>query len=216
VTRSAAVLACAVLIGCVGCNESNNHQAAAPNGQNGNGAMASDAGHESASASNDKQVTLEGCVQRGGGTIGSGFLLTMLNTPDGVAGTTGSVTKSGSSVEREQMRVAAQTYRLNPKGDAKLDDKVGKQVRVTGVITDNANLPNGSGAIGSNRDTQPPNRDSNSQEDRNPRLNTTDLAKVDVSSAVVTGESCGSIGSETSGTTDGRMAGTPRTPPSNR
>src|SRR5690349_21957736 len=56
-----------------------------------------------AAATANQPMTLEGCLQRGGGTFSNGFLLTMLNEPAGV-GTSGSLTRTGSSVEREQLR----------------------------------------------------------------------------------------------------------------
>jgi len=163
-------------------------------------------------ADRSQQVTFEGCVQRGGGMLSNSYLLTMLNEPPGAAGTSGSVTSTGSSVEREQMRVAAQTYKLDPKGDVKLDELVGKQVRVTGTVTHGSNLPNGNGVIGSDQDTQRPNRDNDDRQERSPKISTADLATLEVTTAAATGDSCGALGRETSGTIDGKMAGTDRTP----
>jgi hypothetical protein len=160
-------------------------------------------------------MTLVGCLQRGGSVFGGGYLLTMLREPEGAIGTSGSITQSGSSVEREQMRAAASTYRLDPQKGVDLDDKVGKEVRVTGVVAEAANLPNGAGAIGTSGDTQVPNRDRNAQNGRDTHLDTGDLAKLDVSSAVVTSASCGSR-DETSGKTDIGIAGTPRNPVTHR
>ena len=144
-----------------------------------------------ASGPANQAVTLEGCLQRGGGTFTRGYLLTMVNSPS-TAGTAGSVTATGSSVERQQMRMAATTYRLAPKDDVTLDDKIGKRVRVNGTVTEQADVPNGQGAIGSDSDTQQPNRDRNSQRDRDPQLEVTDLAQVEVTSAAVIGDSCAS------------------------
>src|SRR5205807_2690620 len=109
-------------------------------------------GNANAASTANQPLTVEGCLQRGGGTFSNGFLLTMLNEPPGV-GTSGNLTRTGSPVEREQMREAARTYRLDPKGDLKLSDMVGRQVRVTGTMTEGAHLPQGDGgtaAVGSN------------------------------------------------------------------
>ena len=140
-----------------------------------------------------EEMTLTGCLQGGGGTFSNGYLLTMLNDPAGV-GTSGSVTSSGSSVEREQMRIAAQTYRLDPDDDVDLDRMVGKQVRVDGRVSEEANVPNGKGGIGSNLDTQRPNRDAFDQERKGPQLRMGDLATFEVTSASIVADSCESAG----------------------
>jgi hypothetical protein len=211
-------IACAALVACVGCgrsedskrtNDGNDADQAARTTADANGTTTS-------AADQRQQATFQGCVQKGAGMLSNSYLLTMLNEPPGAAGTSGSVTSTGSSVEREQMRVAAQTYRLDPKGDVKLDELVGKQVRVTGTVTRGANLPNGNGAIGSDQDTQRPNRDDRDQQDRSPRISTADLATLEVMTATATGDSCGSVGREIPGTTDGKMAGTDREPRTRR
>lgn len=134
-------------------------------------------------------ITLTGCLQQGGGALRPGYLLTTLGEPSGSVATSGSVTQSGSSVEREQLRMAASTFRLDPKGDIELDTMLGKQVRVTGVITDEADLPNGSGGIGSDADTQRPNSRGNRE---SVKVDARDLAKVEVTSVTIVGESCSS------------------------
>lgn len=155
-----------------------------------------------------RQVTYEGCLQKGAGMFGTDYLLTMLNEPSDAVGTSGSVTSTGSSVEREQMRMAAQMYRVESKGDVKLGDMVGKQVRVSGVLAEQPRVPTGAGKIGSALDSQLPNRDRAEQETSGAQMNTSDLGKLDVSSATVIAESCGARGYETSGRTNPDMAGT--------
>lgn len=210
--RSAMALTCAALLACVACGKSDNTASQTGQAQNQTGssetAARADTGGQQA-----QQVTFEGCVQKGAGMLGSEYLLTMLNEPPGAAGTSGSVTRSGSSVEREQMRMAARTYRLEAKDDVKLEDMIGKQVRVSGVVSEQARVPTGAGAIGSSADTQLPNRDRTGQNERSAaELKTSDLGKVDVSSATVIAPSCGAQGRETSGRTSTGMAGTDRTP----
>ncbi len=163
-----------------------------------------------------QQAMFEGCVQRGGGLLSNELLLTMMNEPSGVAGTSGSITKTGSAVERDQMRVAARTFRLRVRGPVDLDTLVGKQVRLTATISQAADVPNGNGAIGSSGDSQKPNRSAAQRLDQDPQISVADLGRLDVTSAVVTGEACGAIGREMSGRTDDSMVGTDRSPRSNR
>jgi hypothetical protein len=165
---------------------------------------------ESASRLSDAQepMTLTGCLQRGGGSLRPGYILTMLNEPAGV-GTSGSVTESGSSVEREQMRIAARTFRLSPTGDVELGGMVGKQVRVTGVIVDDADVPNGNGAIGSDSDSQRPNRDVAEQTRRGAQLDTSQLARLEVTSASIASEACGERREPPSGGTPGMETAAP-------
>ena len=138
----------------------------------------------------EQPLTLTGCLQKRGGGISNEYLLTMINEPAGV-GTSGSVTATGSSVEREQMRIAARTFRLDPKNDVDLNPMLGKQVRVTGRIDEPADVPNGKGPIGSDLDTQRPNRDPVAQERRGAGLKVDDLALFDVTSAAVVADACG-------------------------
>ena len=163
-----------------------------------------------------QQAMFDGCVQRGGGILSNELLLTMMNEPPGSAGTSGSVTKTGSSVEREQMRMAAKTYRLRGVGGVELDSLIGKQVRLTATVGEAADLPNGNGGVGSSADSQKPNRSSSDRLNQNPQLSVADLGRLDVTNAVVTGDACGSLGRETSGRTDETIAGTDRSPRSNR
>lgn len=150
-----------------------------------------DSSRESAAGDAERQpVTLTGCLQEGGGALRTGYMLTMLNEPAGV-GTSGSVTQSGSSVEREQMRIAARTYRLSPQGDVAFDGMVGKQVRVTGIIAEEADVPNGNGAIGSDSDTQRPNRDVGDRARKGAQLDTSNLARLDVTNVAVVADACG-------------------------
>jgi hypothetical protein len=156
-------------------------------------AVAAACGGDTTGNDNNRQpTTLTGCLQQGGGALRSGYMLTMLNEPAGV-GTSGSVTQSGSSVEREQMRIAARTYRLSPKDDVELDAMVGKQVRVTGVIVEEADVPNGKGAIGSDSDSQRPNRDVTEQTRRGAQLDTSNLARLEVTNAAVVADACGDV-----------------------
>ena len=110
------------------------------------------------------------------------YIVTGLNEPSqkGI-GTAG----NGTAVEREQLRAAANAYRVDPKDDLDMDAMVGKQVRVTGIIAKGADLP---GA----RVTTP---NSTGDATKNPRtmekIDTSDLAKIDEASITVVSGSCG-------------------------
>jgi hypothetical protein len=187
VTRTATIAACAALVASVACGR--NADTPVDTAQGDRSATTDQKSTREANDEMHRAVTLEGCLQQGTGTFNRGYLLTMVNQPSSV-GTAGSVTATGSSVEREQLRMAASTYRLSAKDEIKLSDMVGKRIRVSGNIAEEAEVPNGAGRLGSDRDTQIPNRDTNPQRDRNPRLDVTELAKVDVASAVVVDEGC--------------------------
>jgi hypothetical protein len=209
--RSTTLIAGAALVAAVACGRSS---------ENTNGAQAQHDGSASSDVhstgtdhASSQTVTLEGCLQEGGATFTKGYLLTSVNEPS-TAGTSGSVTSSGSAVEREQMRMAASTYRLEPQGDVKLDGMLGKQVRVSGTVSEQAKSPNGKGAIGSDEDRQRPNRDSSDRPERSTYMSGSDLAKIDVSGVTITAESCGGTRSGHAGVNPQVEWGTTRAPES--
>lgn len=210
--RSATLASCAALVVCVACGGKND--TAVGTAQDSGERTTADGTTREANGPRNAAVTLEGCLQQDSGTFSRGYLLTMVNEPS-MVGTAGSVTASGSAVEREQMQMAATTYRIDPQGDLELKNMLGKRVRVSGTLTEQAQVPNGNGAIGSDRDQQRPNRAAQPR-DRNPEIKTGDLAKVEATSAAIVGEACGgNAGHETSGKTNG-VPNTDREPRSRR
>ncbi len=117
-------------------------------------------------------ITVTGCLQHDGGT----YIVTRLNEPSqkGV-GTTG----SNAAVEHEQLREAANAYRVDPKQDTDLDKMVGKQVSVSGTVENKADLPKASGTSGQN--------DANDR----PDIGRSDLAKISAETVSVVSENCG-------------------------
>ncbi len=214
--RWTTVLMSGMLVTCVACGRGSDTPAGGTDVSGSGGGVAVEGARAGDQGTAAQQASFEGCVQRGGGIMSNELLLTMMNEPPGAAGTSGSVTKTGSSVEREQMIMAAKTYRLRSTGSVDLDPLVGKQVRLTATIGEAADLPNGNGGIGSSGDSQRPNRSPEDKLKQDPELSVADLGRLDVTNAVVTGEACGALGRETSGRTNDEMAGTPRTPRSNR
>src|SRR5262245_30922045 len=86
--------------------------------------------------SSEMPITVAGCLQKGDGR--SDYILTRLNEPSQKSvGTSG----TPQAVEREQQREAANAYRIDPTGDVKIDELVGKQVRVSGILVKKADLP---------------------------------------------------------------------------
>jgi hypothetical protein len=130
-------------------------------------------------AENETPITLTGCLQQDGRT----YIVTRLNEPSrkGV-GTTG----NGAAVEREQLRQAANAYRIESKDQSDWDRMVGKQVRVSGSVRKTADLPaatTGSGSAGST----PGGSNDTSRE----KIDKGDLAQVTVESMTIVSDACG-------------------------
>jgi hypothetical protein len=117
-------------------------------------------------------ITVTGCLQHDGGT----YIVTRLNEPSqkGV-GTTG----SSAAVEHEQLREAANAYRVDPKQDTDLDKMVGKQVSVSGTVENKGDLPKASGTSGQS-----------ATNDR-PDIGRSDLAKISAETVSVVSDNCG-------------------------
>jgi len=129
-------------------------------------------------ATSDAPLTVTGCLQQGGRNT---YVVTRLNEPaQKNAGSAG----NGAAVEREQLRAAANAYRIEPKGKLELETMVGKQVRVSGTLDEIADLPpaSGSGSSGSG---------SAGSNDRKESIDTGNLAKLNATSASVVAENCG-------------------------
>jgi hypothetical protein len=120
-------------------------------------------------------VTLTGCLQEGNRRT---YILTRLNEPSqrGV-GTSG----DGVAVEREQWREAANAYRIEAKNQVDMEEMLGKQVRVTGVISKAADLP-----------SQPTDTNSTAgRDDKREEVLQGDLAKIEANSVTVVADNCG-------------------------
>jgi hypothetical protein len=140
-----------------------------------------------------KPITLTGCLQQDGRT----YIVTRLNEPsrEGV-GTTG----NGAAVEREQLREAANAYRVESKDQSDWDKMVGKQVRVSGSVEIAADLPSAAGTAPSSSDRPrataangtagagaPGSTDASQRE----KIDKGDLAQIAVESMTVVSENCG-------------------------
>jgi hypothetical protein len=135
-------------------------------------------------------INVTGCLQQGSG---HGYILTRLNEPSQKSvGTSG----APGAVEREQLREAASAYRIDPQVDVKLDDMIGKQIRVSGMLTARADLPKPEsiGSAAPNRDERGTTGAAASDANRNTdRADITqgDLAKIDATSVTVVADACG-------------------------
>ena len=86
----------------------------------------------SASTGNEiKPIDVTGCLQRADGS----YVLTEINNPNPNAAPANK-TGDSSVVEREQMHAAQHAYRLTAEKDDDLEKLVGKQVKVTGTLTE--------------------------------------------------------------------------------
>jgi len=147
----------------------------------------SDGAHGTAadrSANAGAPMTVTGCLQQ----VGRTYVVTRLNEPsrEGV-GTTG----SGAAVEREQVRMAANAYRIEGKDQGDWDPMVGKQVRVSGTVKEGADLPRpDASAAGDRASATSGSSDAASRE----KIDKGDLAKLDVSSISVVSDNCGQAG----------------------
>ena len=124
-------------------------------------------------------ITVTGCLQKAGALMTT-YIVTGVNEPSekGI-GTTG----SPAAVEREHLRAAANAYRVDPKEDVDMDAMVGKQVRVSGIIAKNADLPAPSVAT--------PNSPDDAKNRSMEKIDTGDLAKIDEASITVVSGNCG-------------------------
>jgi hypothetical protein len=146
------------------------------------GAIAGTSGSTAASEQNRSPVTLTGCLQKGDGR--SDYILTEVNstrTAVGTSGSAGSSTSEGATkpdaVGQEQMRAASHAYHLHGDRD-NLEPLVGKQVRVSGTMTQKSDL-NAHDESGKMKDR-----------DRS-KIDEDDLAQVDVASVDSVADNCG-------------------------
>jgi len=114
-------------------------------------------------------ITVTGCLQRDGRT----FIVTHQKEPaQKNSGSTG----NGAAVEREQIRSAANAYRVSPAERMDLGKMVGKQIQVSGTIVKTADLP-------------PATRSSDKRED----IGKGDLAEIKATAVSIIGYSCGTV-----------------------
>jgi len=156
-------------------------------------------------AANEQSINLTGCLQETGGMTGD-YILTQVNSQSRPIGTSGSApnstapnstapggsSASGDIAAREQQNAAAQSYRLD--GDnSQLKDLVGKQVSVSGRVTDQAKISGASGTPANPATTANPNTTANpaTGAGANHDISASDLARVKVDSITKVADSCG-------------------------
>jgi hypothetical protein len=154
-------------------------------GQSTNGdrslAQRSDATAERRSGDTDKtSITVAGCLQKGDGNA---FILTRVNQPEQSVGTGG--TSEARVVERERLRAAAGSYRVDPPPDVRAEGLVGKEVRIIGTVSDNADLP----------------RPSDERRGNGADINQSDLARIAATSITATRDACQGSESPSAGAT---------------
>ena len=127
---------------------------------------------------NVNTITVTGCLQKEGALMTT-YIVTGVNEPS----QKGIGTAGNGTVEREQLRAAANAYRVDPKEDLDMDAMVGKQVRVSGIIAKRADLPAAS--------VTTPNSPDDAKNGSREKIDTGDLAKIDEASITVVSGSCG-------------------------
>ena len=130
----------------------------------------------STAANENKALTLTGCLQKTEGITGD-YILAQATSGNSSApiGTSGS-SESGAAVGERQLRAAEHSYRLSGESD-QLKDLVGHTITVSGTLADRGDLAEG-------KKTE--DKDANSG--RN--LDTSDLAKVNVTSVQEVSANC--------------------------
>jgi hypothetical protein len=180
-----AALIVASTIAIVGCNNANR---TTNNGDRAEPAATS-ANREQRPAGNRDQtpITVTGCLQKGGLNT---YILTRTNTPRPESvGTGGDDGGKGSVAERDQIQAAQNAYRIDPSGDVKLDDLIGKQITVKGMIAERADLQGGD----QNARTTGTGGTRNDSSDRQ-EIKAGDLAKIDATSVTKVSDQCGTSG----------------------
>ena len=189
VTISKALVVSCAIAAAAACNSSNRGNVSG--NTDANGTADRNAADITRDEPRQQPINVTGCLQQGSGHT---YILTRLNEPSqkGV-GTSG----SPAAVEREQLREAANAYRIDPQGDVKLDDMVGKQIRVSGMLAARADLPKpdaNSAAPGSRVERGTAGATANSDANRNidrADVKQGDLAKIDATSVTVVADACG-------------------------
>ena len=137
------------------------------------------------SANAGAPMTVTGCLQQ----VGRTYVVTRLNEPSRQnVGTTG----NAAAVEREQMRMAANAYRIEGKEQGDWAPMIGKQVRVSGAVKEGADLPRPDASASGDRASAT----SGSSDDASHRdkIDKGDLAQLDVTSITVVSDNCGQAG----------------------
>jgi hypothetical protein len=135
-----------------------------------------------------KPIDVTGCLQK----ADRSYVLTEINKPNPNAASTNK-TGDGSVVEREQMHAAQHAYRLTAEKDDDLEKLVGKQVKVTGTLTEPSDLTARDDrrandlTVGTSGDHD---KNHDRKQDR-ARIRTGDLASVDVTSIEPGAGGCG-------------------------
>jgi len=147
-------------------------------------------GTSGTAASTAKQpIDLTGCVQKADGS----FVLTQINRPEPNAAPTDKK-GDGTVVEREQLHAAQHAYRLSADKDDDLEKLVGMQVKVRGTVTEKSDLIASDEHRGNDLTVGTSGKQDKSHgSERNSRakIDTGDLARVDVASIEKVSAGCG-------------------------
>jgi hypothetical protein len=178
-----AALAASAVAAMVACGNNNPNSTAANKNPNPNATPTPAATNDQAKANENAQpITINGCLQQG--KYGT-WIVTRLNEPSKKeVGTSG----SAAAVEHEQLREAENAYRVDAPSDVKMDQFLGKQVRVTGKLTDRGDVAKSANDTAATSGSASAN---DKKADKGLDISQRDLARIDASSVTATGPACG-------------------------
>jgi hypothetical protein len=139
----------------------------------------------------EQRVNLTGCLQRGDGRS---YILTEMNTPDAGRVASGE-NPNANKVEKEQLHAAQHAYRLSADNNDDLDKLVGARVRVEGSLAEKSDLRADANdraqdrSVGTSGDKDR-DKNKNKSSDRNEKIDSSDLAKVNVASIEKISDGC--------------------------
>jgi hypothetical protein len=139
----------------------------------------------------EQRVNLTGCLQRGDGRS---YILTEMNTPDAGRVASGE-NPNANKVEKEHLHAAQHAYRLSADNNDDLDKLVGARVRVEGSLAEKSDLRADANdraqdrSVGTSGDKDR-DKNKNKSSDRNEKIDSSDLAKVNVASIEKISDGC--------------------------
>jgi len=134
-------IGCVIAATAAACSTTRDKQETAQSEGERTSAQRTDSSAEGQSGDSAKtSIMVVGCLQTGGGNA---LILTRVNEPARSVATGG--TSDGAVVEREQLRSASGSYRVDPPPDVQATNMIGKEVQIIGTVTKNADLGRPSG-----------------------------------------------------------------------
>jgi hypothetical protein len=184
-TLSNAIIVAAA-VAAVGCNNANRGAGPRADDKTDANRNAADRAGQSDSRNAPIPITVMGCLQQQGSGLTRTYVLTRMTKPESV-GTSGS--ENRGTAERDQLKAAENSYRIDAPRDVKLDELVGKQVSVKGTIVERSDLAS-SDRDANAKGTAGVANDQNARRD----IKAGDLAEISASSITKVADQCNGDG----------------------